>query len=175
MRSVPGIVKCLPRYAALCASLVLPGAGAWAQAVPPGWKIVTGGFRPFPGESAPKATGSCQIALPPDWTPSPLVAGEMDAPEPHHSSAIVSASRPGVTFAREVKAAKDNQKAMPVKGQLVIEDSSQRYWTQARYLGATHWDVTAPGNPVCNLKVEFRKAAAEATARKIVMSLKPAK
>jgi hypothetical protein len=154
---------------------LLFAACLWAQSIPPGWKIAKGGFTPFPGQDVAAAPDSCQIAVPPDWRPSKLVAGEMEAPGSQHLYAIVSANIPGKSFAELVTTAKDVDQSMHIQGKTVVEDSAKRYWTASKDGDSTRWIVIVPGSPVCHAEIEFRNAASEAAARKIALSLGAAK
>jgi hypothetical protein len=162
------------KQTAWLAVVVLMAACAWAQAVPSGWKIVKGGFKPFPGENVPAAPNACRISVPADWVDF-IEANNVHEPHSFGFSAEVTASKPGMSFGQQVRVAKDLQKSYPVKGKVVVEDSSKRFWTETKSAGRTEWDVIAPGSPNCNLQMGFDAPADEATAKKIVMSLGPSK
>lgn len=149
-------------------------ACASAQTVPPGWKVVKGGFTASPGENVPAAPDVCRIAVPADWT-SFVMSNNVHEPHSMGFTATVTASKPGVSFAQQVRSAKALQKMSPVKGKTVVEDSAKRYWTEIKSGSSTEWNVIAPGNPNCNLDLSFSDAADAAAAKKIVMSLGPTK
>lgn len=168
----------------LAAALFAACAGA--QSIPVGWKVVKARYTnqiPDEWEKAAKAAGppgSCQIAVPDDWKASPFVIGEVEAPSSsylHPFDVRVQADVPGPTFAQQVQVIKGNDKSFHVTGQAVIEDSASRYWTtQNPAAGTTEWDVTVPGRPNCQATLHFpESAASQATAKKIMATLSPAK
>jgi hypothetical protein len=156
------------------AAVLVVASCVWAQTVPSGWKVVKGGFTPFPGQNLSAAPDACRIAVPADWT-SFIMSNNVHEPHSMGFTATVTASKPGISFAEQVRSAKSLQKMSPVKGKTVVEDSAKRFWTETKSGSATEWNVTAPGNPNCDLDLSFSDAADEATAKKIVMSLGPTK
>lgn len=172
----------------LCLAASFFATCAGAQSVPPGWKTLQVRYTnqiPDAWEKAAKAAGppgSCEIAVPPDWKSSPLANGGVAATVPsssfsHPFEAEVQADVPGPTFPQQVQIIKNNDKSLHIAGKTVLEDSPKRYWTaQNPVSGSTEWDVTVPGHPNCEVIVRFPKAGSnEATARSIVMSLRPVK
>lgn len=61
----------------------------------------------------------------------------------------------------------------------IIEDSSKRLWYAyqgaATPTGGADWYVAVPGSAVCTAQIAFKAPALEETAKKIALSLKPAK
>lgn len=143
----------IPWTAAIFSSLLL------AQ-VPSGWKV------------AKDRAGTCQLAIPADWTPDKLVSSFVSSPD-GKANAVIHSLRAGQSFADAVAMAK--QVMTPSK---VIEDSPKRTWyayQDASGKPGTNWYVAVAGTPVCTAQVTFQNPATEETAKKIALSVSPAK
>lgn len=188
VRSTDAISRFVSMRSCFWMAVMLSASLAAAQSVPQGWKTAEARYTnqiPAQWEKAAKAAGpagSCQIAIPPDWKTSTLADGRISAEAAsstfmHPFSAELAAYVPGPTFAEQVQTIKKNDADLHLTGITVVEDSPERYWeTQKPAPGTTEWDITVPGRPNCHVTIQFPETAAnEATARKIAMSLSPAK
>lgn len=57
----------------------------------------------------------------------------------------------------------------------LLEDSGKRVWLSYTRAGDTMWDVLVAGNPVCAGHLIIQDASLEDAAKKIVMTVEPAK
>lgn len=130
-----------------------------AQDVPNGWKVLK------------DKQGTCQMAVPSDWTTSAIAPSLANSPD-NQSTAVVH----GVSADQSFAEAKEMAKQV-VKPTTIIEDSAKRLWYvyEGNRSGVTNWYVAVPGKPVCAAQITFKAAAMEDTAKKIVMSVAPAK
>jgi hypothetical protein len=94
----------------LFATLVLSGSLVCAQAVPSGWKVVK------------DKAGTCQLAVPADWTADKLVSSFVSAPG-GKANAVVHSQRAGQTFTEAVALSKQ-----VMRPSQVMEDSAKRSW-----------------------------------------------
>ncbi len=129
-----------------------------------------GAVTPAPWHVVKDRKGSCQISVPADWTGDVSVANAPDK----KAYAALHASRPTQTF-DQVKATAQ-QVMKPTK---TFQNDATRIWYSYAPIGndknATEWYFAVPGTPVCTGQVQFADPGLEATAKKIVDSLAPAK
>jgi hypothetical protein len=139
------------------ATLLLSCSGLPAQDVPAGWKVVK------------DKQGACQVAVPADWAADKLIASFVSSPD-GNANATPHGLRYGQTFAAASTQAK--QVMPPTK---VIEDSGKRLWYAYAGAASTNWYVAVPGSTVCTAQIAYKVPAMEETAKKIALSLTPAK
>src|SRR5581483_3187597 len=123
------------------AALVVAGFCIHAQDVPSGWKVLK------------DKKGTCQMAVPADWTTSSLIPSSATSPD-SKSSAVVHGADPSTSFAE----AKATVKTM-MKPTKILEDSDKRLWYvyegTGSGAGVTNWYAAVPGKPVCTMQVNF--------------------
>lgn len=140
--------------------LFVPAAAA--QTVPSGWKLVK------------DAKSTCQIAVPPDWTPFSDKGGSAIFHDPSTAIAIVT-SQPGQIF-QPMSASM--LKLLGVAKEKIFENSAARLFYQDRTSSRPDeenaYTGSAPGHSgTCSCRVVFLPSIAAETARKIVLSLGP--
>jgi len=132
-----------------------------AQDVPSGWKVVK------------DKQGACQLAVPAGWVADKLISSFVGSAD-GKANAVPHGVRAGQSFVEATTLAK--QGLQPTK---TIEDSGKRLWYAyqggSTAAGGADWYVAVPGNPVCTAQISFKTPAMEETAKKIALSLKPAK
>lgn len=135
----------------------------FAQGTPTGWQIVK------------DSKNTCQIAVPPDWSPY----GETRSAAVFHDTgtalAIVT-SQPGQTFSPLTELF---QKVLNIPKEKIFENSSKRIFYQDKVsTGAddpNSYTFSVPGKAgTCSGHLTFLPAIAEDVARKIALSLGPA-
>jgi hypothetical protein len=139
--------------------LVLLGVGsAGVLAGPdPGWQVVK------------DRKGKCTISVPSDWKSDGLSLASPDG----SVDAVVSGNI-NFTALADVKPTIQSM-LVPTK---TFQDSAARLWYQYTAAGtATRWyvGVPIPGGGVCGAQISYKRAADEAVAKKIAMSVAPAK
>ena len=145
----------------LFTAALLSAIACWSQNVPSGWKVIK------------DKQGACQLAVPPDWTTDKLLPSFAKSPD-GKANAVAHGVRSGQSFAQATAMAKQVMK--PSK---MIEDSGKRLWYayegNSSANGGTNWYIAVPGTPVCTAQVSFKDPSLEDTAKKVALSLSPAK
>jgi hypothetical protein len=134
-----------------------------AQTVPSGWKLIK------------DSKAACQIAVPPEWTPFSESGGSAIFHDPSTAIAIVT-SQPGQEF-KPMSASM--LKLLGIPKEKIFENSASRLFyqdrTSSRPEDENAYTASAPGNAgTCSCRVVFLPSIAAETARKIVLSLRPA-
>jgi hypothetical protein len=141
--------------------LFLPAAAA--QTAPAGWKLIK------------DAKAACQIAVPPDWTPFSENGGSAVFHDPSTAIAIVT-SQAGQEF-KPMSASM--LKLLGIPKEKILENSPSRLFYQDRTSAGSEdqnaYTASAPGSAgTCSCRVVFLPSISAETARKIVLSLRPA-
>jgi hypothetical protein len=136
---------------------------ATAQTDPSGWKPIK------------DAKSACQIAVPPEWTPFSESGGSAIFHDPSTAIAIVT-SQPGQEF-KPMTASM--LKLLGVPKDKIFENSASRLFyqdqTSSRPEDENAYTASVPGNAgACSCRVVFLPKISAETARKIVLSLRPA-
>ncbi len=140
--------------------ILLCGTPLAAQTVPAGWQVVK------------DSHGSCQVAVPPDWSFWGDNSGAAIFHEPTTAIAVVT-SQPGQVF----KPLSDSQqRLLNIPKDKLFENSASRIFYQdkssAKSEDSNAYSASAPGKDgMCSCRVTFLPAVSEETARKIVLSL----
>ena len=148
------------RECLVLALILLCGTPLAAQTVPAGWQVVK------------DSHGSCQMAVPPDWSPWEENTGAAVFHEPTTAIAVVT-SQPGQVF----KPLSDSQQRLLniVKDKL-FENSATRIFYQdkssAKSEDSNAYSASVPGNDgTCSCRITFLPSVPVETARKIALSL----
>jgi hypothetical protein len=135
---------------------------ACAQTVPQGWKVIHDGKM------------SCQIAVPPDWTPFTEGSGAAVFHDATTAIAVVT-SQPGQTF----KPLTESQlRMLGVVRERIFENSAKRLFYQDRVAPSSDdsnaFSAMVPGKDgTCSCHIVFGRDISEDTARKITLSVGP--
>lgn len=115
--------------------------------------------------------GTCQVTVPSNWKQGTLLKSRASAPDDEAS--VVVTSTEGFATLAEIKPIIQSS-LIPVK---TLEDSAQRLWYQyKRDDEGTGWYVGVPGKgAICGAQIGFKSAAQADLARKIALSVGPAK
>lgn len=115
--------------------------------------------------------GDCQLTVPSGWKADAMIKSSVSAPG-DVASAVISSSGAFGSLA-EIKPIIQSS-LVPVK---TYEDSPQRLWYQYQGNGrGVGWYVGVPGKGViCGAQIGFKTAAQEDMARKIALTVGPAR
>ena len=144
---------------ALFGAAMLIAASASPQTTPAGWKVIK------------DKKQLCQMAVPADWVADKIMTSQLTAPD-GKTNALLGAKPEGATYAQISGMAKDMFK--PAKS---FDATSTRTWfeeAQGANKNKTSWYAVINTTPVCEVQVEFFDQAFEASAKKIVESLRKA-
>jgi hypothetical protein len=142
---------------AISGLLLMVSGMAAAQTVPAGWKILK------------DEKGLCQIAVPPDWIPNPRSPGVASLKNTQNEVDVNSDTDTTVPLAPSI------QKMLHVIK--MFENTSQRvFYSFDRGRNSQQFSerVPRPGG-TCTMSVTFVPPTTEETAKKIALSLGPAK
>ena len=140
--------------------LLLLAPPTWAQTVPAGWKVV----------KDPKAT--CQIAVPPEWTPWSNNTGAAVYLETTTALAVVT-NQPG----QEFKALSQSmQKMLDIPKERMFENTAKRVFYQEKVSAGAEdpnaYSASVPGGMgTCSCRVVFLPSISAETVKKIVLTL----
>lgn len=150
------------REALVCSLFLLFCAPSLAQTVPPGWKIVK------------DSKGTCQIAVPPEWTPLDPATGAAIFQDTTIAIAVVT-GQPEQKF---LPLTESLQRLLGVRKEKLFENSVKRVFYQDR-VSAKPEEPNALGASVptttgsCSCRITFLPVVTEETAKKIALSLGP--
>jgi len=133
-----------------------------AAPIPSGWKLIK------------DSKGTCQIAVPEDWTPSES-GGSAVLNDASVGIAVVT-SQPGQTFKPLTESL---QKLLAVRKEKMFENTVKRIFYQDKTSKGPEdpnaYSVSVPGNGgTCSSRIVFLPSIPSELARKIVLSVAPA-
>ncbi len=140
--------------------ILLCGTPVAAQTVPAGWQVVK------------DSHGSCQVAVPPDWSLWGDNSGAAIFHEPTTAIAVVT-SQPGQVF----KPLSDSQqRLLNIPKDKLFENSATRIFyqdkTSTKSEDPNAYSASVPGKDgTCSCRVTFLPVVSGETARKIALSL----
>jgi hypothetical protein len=139
-------------------------ASALAQTTPDGWKIVK------------DSKGVCQIAVPPDWDPLSENTGAAVFQGPATAIAVVT-SQSGQAFKPLTETL---QKLLGIRRDKLFENTARRIFYQEKISKHSEdpnaYSASVPGKAgTCSCHVVVLPSVPEETAKKIALSLGPAK